>query len=455
MGLTTFSTALSGLSTNSQGLNVVGNNLANLNSVGFKSSSISFIDVLGQTFATPGTPESGTLMSIGLGTQVGSVRQTMSQGTIQTTNNPLDVAIEGKGFLVVKNDNGQFYTRAGNMHLDANGYVVSDSGARFQGYQRNPATGKIDTTLGLGSIKIPTGVDNPLPTTMYELAMNLDANAADGAQFSTPIQVYDTLGNTHIATLTLQKQITGGATPTTKWHFDLTIPNNEIAGVPATDTQKFSLITGAVAPAGAPTAGGLLFDPSGKLTSAWIGADPATPPALADITFPGTGVTLPSMADGGKLNAGFTWKLLSAAGTPDISGFASPSEVTAGTHDGAPAGSLSNLSIGTDGIITAVYSNGRTAQIAQIVLAHFLNEAGLVSQGGGLYSDSIAAGDSSIGVPGQGGRGQLLSSSLEQSNVDLAAELTKIITYQRAYQANARMITVTDQIMQETMNLRQ
>src|SRR6266850_6039291 len=141
MGLTTFSTALSGLATNSQGLNVVGNNLANLNTVGFKGSNINFVDVLGQTFSTAGTAESGTIMSIGLGSQVGSVRQVQSQGTIQTTSNPLDVAIEGKGFLVVKTGSGQYYTRAGNMHLDANGYLVSDSGAQIQGYSRNPLTG--------------------------------------------------------------------------------------------------------------------------------------------------------------------------------------------------------------------------------------------------------------------------------------------------------------------------
>jgi flagellar hook protein FlgE len=455
MGLTTFSTALSGLATNSQGLNVVGNNLANLNTVGFKGSNINFVDVLGQTFSTAGTAESGTLMSIGLGSQVGSVRQVQSQGTLQTTSNPLDVAIEGKGFLVVKTPTGQYYTRAGNMHLDANGYLVSDSGAQIQGYSRNPLTGQVDNTLGLGAIKIPTGVDSPLPTTLFELAMNLDANEPDGAQFTTPIQIYDSLGNTHVATLTLEKEITGGATPSTKWRFDITIPNNEIAGVAPTNTQKFSLITGAVAAAGSPTAGALSFDTTGKLVSAWIGADPATPPALADLTFPPGSVTLPSMADGGKLNTNFTWNLLSPTGAPQVTGFASPDEVTASSHDGQPAGSLNNLTIGTDGTITAVYSNGGIAPIAQIVLARFLNEDGLVPQGGGLYSQTLAAGDLAIGVPGQGGRGRLLSSSLEQSNVDLAAELTKIITFQRGYQANARMITVTDQIMQETMNLRQ
>jgi len=162
MGLTTFSTALSGLTTNSQGLNVVGNNVANLNTVGYKASNVSFTDVLGTTLSTIGTRTSGSIASIGLGAQLSSVRQSMTQGTVQTTNNPLDVAIQGKGFLVVRNDNGQFYTRAGNMHLDANGYLVTDNGSQIQGYNRNPVTGVLDSTLGLGPIKMPTSINPPV-----------------------------------------------------------------------------------------------------------------------------------------------------------------------------------------------------------------------------------------------------------------------------------------------------
>lgn len=434
---------------------MVGNNLANLNTVGFKESTISFADVFGQAFSTLGTPQSGTTATTGLGAQVGSVRENMSQGSVQVTNNPLDVDIQGKGFLVVKNNDGKFYTRAGNLHLDANGYVVSDNGSTVQGYVRNAATGKIDPILGLNSIRMPAGVDNPVATSSFELGMNLDANAADGAQFSAPIQIYDSLGKSHIATMTLQKEVSGGSTPSTLWRFDITIPNNEMAGVAASDTSKFSLITGAVV-TGAPAAGALAFDSAGKLTSAWTGTDPGTPPALANITFPGSSVSLPALADGASLNPNFTWKLLADDGvTPNITAFASSSEITANSQDGAAAGTLKNVSIGTDGTISAVFDNGKTAQIAQIVLAQFNNENGLIPQGGGFYTDSIASGASFVGAPGEGGRGQLLSSALEQSNVDLAAELTKIITFQRAYQANARMITTTDQIMQETMNLRQ
>jgi len=454
MGLTTFSTALSGIATNSQGLSVVGNNLANLNTIGYKSANIAFTDVLGQAFSTPGTPQSGNIMSIGLGSQVSSVRQTMSQGTLQTTNNPLDVAIQGKGFLVIKNTDGQFYTRAGNMHLDSNGNLVTDSGANVQGYARNPTTGKVDTTQGLTSLKIPTNIDNPIATSGFEIGMNLDAGAPSGTKFNTAVQIYDSLGKAHVATLTLEKEISGGSTPSTKWRFDVTIPNNEIAGVAATDTQKYSLITGAVATAD-PAAGALVFDSTGKLKSAYIGADPTTLPALGDISFPTSSVTLPAMANGGQLSSSFTWKLMADPLTANITGYASPSEVTSSTQNGAGAGSLTNLAIGSDGAISAVFTNGKTAQVAQIVLAEFSNVDGLLPQGGGLYAESNASGAALFGAPGTGGRGQTLSATLEQSNVDLASELTKIITYQRAYQANARMITVTDQIMQETMNLRQ
>src|SRR2546426_8404578 len=256
MGLTTFSTGLSGLATNSQGLNVIGNNLANLNTVGYKSSNISFTDVLGQTFNTVGTAKSGNTMTIGLGAQVGAVRQVFSQGSVQTTNNALDVAIQGKGFLVAKDASGaQFYTRAGNMHLDADGNLVTEDGSKMQGYIRNTTTGKIDTNLGVNSIKMPSGLDNPITTSEFEEAMKLDANAASGAQFNTNIQIYDSLGKPHIATLTLEKNISGGATPVTKWRFDVTIPEDEVAGQ-AGSTNKLSLITGTVL-AGSPTAGTL------------------------------------------------------------------------------------------------------------------------------------------------------------------------------------------------------
>jgi flagellar hook protein FlgE len=282
--------------------------------------------------------------------------------------------------------------------------------------------------------------------------MNLDATAATTAQFNTSFQVYDSLGKAHTATLLLQKEISGGATPTTKWRFDVTIPNKDVAGVASTDTQQFSLVTGKVSTG--QSAGALLFDGSGNLTSAWLGTDPATPPALADLAI-GTGLTFPSMNNGAKLSPTVTWKLLGDNGTPNITGFGSPSEVTASTQNGSAAGSLNNLAIQPDGTISAIFSNGNTVNVAQIILAQFNNVNGLLPQGGGLYAESPSSGANFLGVPGQGGRGELTSGAIESSNVDLATELTKIIMFQRGYQANAKIITLTDQIMQEAVNLRQ
>jgi flagellar hook protein FlgE len=283
--------------------------------------------------------------------------------------------------------------------------------------------------------------------------MNMDANAPTGTSFETTVQLYDSLGKPHNATLSFQKEVTGGATPVTRWRFDITIPNNEVAGVAPTNTQKFSLLTGSVA-AATPSAGALVFDNSGNLTSAYIGTDPATLPALGNLGVPPTGVTLPQLTSGASLSAS-TWNLLSSNGSPNITGFGGPSEISMNKQNGNAAGTMSSLNIQPDGTLMGVFSNGRTMVIAQIVLADFANYDGLVSHGSGLYTESPASGASRIGNAGEGGRGRLMSGALEQSNVDLATERTKIITFQRGYQANARIITTTDQILQETMNLMQ
>lgn len=454
MGLTTFSTGLSRLATSSEGLSVVGNNLANLNTIGYKSSSISFSDVLGEQFSTPGTPTSGTSASIGLGAQVSGVRQNFSQGTLATTGNPLDVAIQGDGFLIVNNSNGKYYTRAGNLQLDANGNLVSQSGANVQGYLRNPATGQIDTSA-LQSIVIPANLNNPIATSKFELGMNLDGNAATGTQFSAAVQIFDSMGQAHTATLTFQKDVSSGTPPTPVWRFDITIPNKEVAGASPTDTTQLSLLTGATA-TNPPAAGALTFDGSGNLTSAYIGPDPATLPALADLTIPPSTVTLPAMANGATLSSGLTWQLLdSGSNAPQITAFASASTVSANNQNGEAAGTLSSLAIQPDGTISALFSNGSTLSVAQLAMARFSNNPGLIQQGGGLYRESAASGTAFIGTPGNGVRGTLLAGSIEESNVDLATELTKIITFQRSYQANAKIITSTDQIMQDTINMKQ
>ena len=251
----------------------------------------------------------------------------------------------------------------------------------------------------------------------------------------------------------MQKEISGGATPKTRWRFDVTIPNNEIAGVAATNTQKLSLITGTVA-TGSPAAGALVFDSAGKLTSAYLGTDPAAPPPLANLKVPPASVTMPALSDGATFDAsGITWTLVSDSGSPNVTAFSNPSVVTSSNQNGAPAGSLNNLTIQGDCTLAAVFSNGKTVDVAQMVLAQFGNVDGLLAQGNGLFAESPVSGASIFGAPGADGRGLLQSGALEQSTVDLATELTKVITFQRGYQANARIITATDQILQETINL--
>lgn len=434
MGMNTFTTGLAGLNANSQGLNVVGNNLANLNTVGFKSSNISFSEVLGR-----------------MGTQVSGIQSTFSQGGVQTSSNPLDVAIQGKGFLVQENNGNRVYTRTGNLHLDGEGNLVGSNNFNVQGYQRNPQTGLIDQNLGIGNIQVPTGLMAPIATTEFELGMNLDASAPTGTQFSATVQLFDSQGKAHMATLSLQKEISTDAVPVTRWRYDLTIPENETAGADPDSTEKFSLLTGAVASAD-PDAGALVFDDAGVLISAYVGADPATLPALADLEVPPTGVTIPALANGAAFS-GMTWNLAANSTTSGITGFASSSEMSLVDQNGAAPGSMSSISIMPNGTLSAVFSNGKTMSVGQIALAQFSNMEGLTAEGGGLFSETTQSGVSRLGVPGDSSLGTLMGGALEQSNVDLASELTKIITFQRGYQANARIITTTDQIMQETLNL--
>ena len=445
MGINTFSTALSGLSTNTQGLNVVGNNLANMNTVGFKSTSINFTDVLGQTVSSSG----GTSGQVGLGGQIGRVSTNFIQGGLETTNNATDLAIQGNGFFIVNEGTGNFYTRAGNFSVDADGQLVAATGHAVQGWVRDPTTGVIDTSLTLANIRLPVATAGANPTANFELAFNLDAAAPIGAKFAMTTQLYDSLGKAHLATVSFIKN--GVSATETDWKFDVTVPHKDFTGIAATSTDNYSLITNAIATA-TPAAGTLVFDTNGKLKSAYLGA---TVVAAADLTIPPSAVTLPTLANSATpAPNGMTWKLVNASGDLNATGLASPSNVTLSTQDGVPPGNMSSLVVGADGTIAGVFSNGSTIDIAKMALASFKNENGLVSSGSGLFAESVASGTVLLGIPGQGGRGRLVSGALELSNVDLAGEFTKIITYQRGYQANARMITATDEILQETMNLK-
>ncbi len=451
MGLTTFSTALSGLTANTMGLNVVGNNLANMNTVGYKVSNVSFTDVLGQTFNGPGTSKSGSSFNVGLGTQTGRVSMSFSQGGLEATGKATDVAIQGDGFFIVKDGGANFYTRAGNFQVDADGRFVNSAGLAVQGYLRNPTTGLINVNAGLQDIRMPAGLGNSTATSLMELAVNLDASAPVGTKYATTVQMYDSLGDVHLATVSFQKDTIGADS---RWKFDVTVPHNEFTGIAATSTADFSLVTGAIATT-PPAAGALVFDSNGKLKSSYTGADPAILPPAANLTIPPGAITVPLMSNGGKLaENGIQWKLIGDNGESNLTSFASSSIVTFNSQNGVPPGSMSSLVVQADGTVQGVFSNGLTQAVAQIGLGKFTNPNGLTSKGGSLFSETTASGTVLVVKPGESGTGRLAGGTLEQSNVDLAAEFTKIITFQRGYQANARIITTTDQILQETMDLK-
>lgn len=442
MSLSTFSTGLSGLEANSQGLNVVGNNLSNLNTIGFKASNISFVDVLSQAAGS------------GQGTAVSGVSRVFTQGTMISTNSPTDVAIQGRGFFVLSNGTDQMFSRAGNFHLDADRRLLNATGLAVQGYVRNPATGKIDTNQLARDLQIPATPGSPTPTAKFGIAANLDANAPTGTRFVTTVPVYDSLGKAHLATITFQKEISGGATPQTRWKFDVTVARKEFAGVAADNTEKLSLITGDVA-VDPPAAGTMVFDSAGRLTSSFLGTEPQALPAAQNLRLPPANANIPALGNGGRLNtSGITWTLLNAAGEGNITGFSSASAVVSLSQDGMPTGTIDEIAINDDGVVVGILGGGLTVELAKISIATFANPEGLTPVGGNSFTQSASSGTPLIGTPGEGGRGSLASGRLEQSNVDIATEFTKIIAFQRGYQANARIITTTDQILQETLNLK-
>jgi flagellar hook protein FlgE len=420
MAVGSFSAGLSGLNANSTYLSVVGNNLANINTIGFKSSSVSFADLVSQTVG--GT--SINPMQVGLGVVTGSISPVFSQGSIENSREPTNVAIQGSGFFAVRQGTRQAYTRAGNFSFDSAGALTTPDGWRVQGYtQVDPATGAIVTTGQPTDIVIPPGVLRaPTATTNFRTLINLDANAAiDPAnpEFTTSVQVYDALGSAHVITINFDRTAAGA------WTYTATVPAVDVTGT-----------------AGAPVTlqtGTLTFNGAGVLTA----------PA-ADITIAGPA----TWANGAAPNA-FTWDIFPPpSNTPAITSYASPSATSSISQNGSAAGQIDNITINGAGEIIATFGAGQTVNVGQLALANFNNPKGLVKMGNNRFGESQAAGIANIGIAGTGGRGTIIGSALESSNVDIAQEFTQMILAQRGYQANSRSITVADEILVETLSLK-
>jgi flagellar hook protein FlgE len=410
-----FSIPLSGLTAESTALSAIANNLANQNTVGYKDTMVQFSDLFYQQIGTTG---SGDPIEEGAGAEVAALPSLFTQGTLESTGVPTDAAIQGSGFFIVQNADGSLnYTRDGEFQINQNNYLVTASGQDVLGY---PAVnGVVNTGAAIGPLQIGAGTMNPpTATTSLQMTTNLNADASVGDTFSTPITVYDSLGTAHTLTFTFTN--TGPGT----WSYNITIPAADVGQT----GNPVSIGTG-----------NLTFDSNGNLTS----------PA-ANIT----GITATGLADGAA-NLNLTWDLFDSNNNPLITQVAAASSTSATNQNGSPSGSLVSFSIGSDGTISGTFSNGQTEALGEIALANFANPDGLQLDGSTDYSPTLASGAPVNGVPGTGGLGTISGGSLEESNVDIATEFSNLIVAQRGFEADAKAITTFDQIMQDTIALKQ
>ncbi len=385
--MSSYSIALSGLLANTNALDVVGNNLSNMNTQGFKESDILFEDAFNTANSS---------LQLGNGVRSTHTNTDFSEGSIETTNGPLDAAISGSGFFVVQDTSGNTaYTRDGSFSLNSTGELVTSSGDLVQGW--TAVGGVLSASGATSAISIPSLTSlPPSATANMTMTANLDASSAAGASFSTPIQVVDSLGNTH----TLSVDFTE-TTPGT-WSYNVTIPGEDVTG----------------GTAGTPTSlakGSLTFDSSGKLTSPAAGA-----PAVV--------TTATTMSDGAAaLN--INWNLYDSNKNPLLTQFAEASASSGTTQDGVQPGTATGVTLQNGGELVASYSNGQQITIAQIAVASVGNPDSMIATSNNKFTLGADTLTPSVGAPGTGERGTVVGGSIEASNVDMAAQFTNLIVY--------------------------
>jgi flagellar hook protein FlgE len=314
------------------------------------------------------------------------------------------------------------YTRGGNLQVDQQGNLTTATGEKIQGWTTKTAAGTIDTNAPIGDIVVPVGtLKPPKVTTAASLDMNLNAagDPADPAtgSFSRTLEVYDSLGNSHMLTFTFNKDATTG----NLWHYSITVPDADL-------NSAFTPVTG-----------DLTFDATGKLTS----------PAATD---PMPQIAITGLKDGAA-DMNITWNLYDGT-TPRITQFSQPSAVSANAQDGAPPANLIRVGLGDGGKILAGYSDGEQEVVGQVAMALVRNPESLIAVGNNNYALSARSALPAVGLPNTGGRGNILGGAVEASTVDIAKEFTNLIVLQRGYQANARVVTTVDELSQETINLK-
>jgi flagellar hook protein FlgE len=409
-----FRIALSGLNAAATDLSVTGNNIANASTSGFKESRAEFADV----YASSVLDRSST--AAGQGVRVARIAQQFSQGVVEFTSNNLDLAINGEGFFVLQDTNGsQIYTRAGAFSADREGYVVNQALQRLQIYPAQ-TTASGDTTFNTGvlaDLQLPTQPSPPQATGNVYAALNLDAqqivptipfdpNDPSSYTHSTSIVTYDSLGNSHTATMYFRK------TADNQWNGYLYVDG---AAVTSGGNPNFQL--------GFSTTGALTSPANGQITM-----DAYTPAGAAPLNI---------VMDFG-----------------DTTQYGGSFAVNSLGQDGYSSGRLSGVDIDADGIVFARYTNGQSSAMGKVALAKFNNAQGLRQIGDTSWVETFTSGDAQLGEAGTSSFGAVQSGALEASTVDIAEQLVNLITAQRNFQANAQVITAADAITQTVINLR-
>ncbi|MDP3539387.1 MAG: flagellar hook protein FlgE [Azonexus sp.] len=434
-----FQQALSGLNAASKAIDATSHNIANSSTIGYKASTAHFGDVYAASLAGAGASQ------IGIGVNLAAIQQQFTQGNITSTNNPLDISINGAGFFRMDNNGAATFTRNGQFHLDKNGFIVNDQAMKLTGYTATngiivpstpsplqisasdlaPEATGLNASSSFNGVKANLNLDSraTVPTSAWVdggAAGSLTAFSPDPQtyNYSTALSIYDTLGNAHTMTYYFRKTAVAG-----QW--------NVYASVDGTTNRN-------VTAAGGPM-GTLTFDTAGALSA---GSPISATVSVANV-----------MTSLGKVNGAAPSQTFPIDFT-GTSQFGSPYGTNRLEQDGYAAGHLVGLSVGTDGVIQGRYSNGQTFAQGQVVMANFTNPNGLQSLGNNQWTETSVSGPALVGAPNTSSLGVLSSSTVEESNVDLTAELVNLITQQRNYQANAQSIKTQDQVMQTLVNLR-
>ena len=408
---------ISGLNASAKQMDVIGNNIANVNTVGFKAGTIAFGDILSQSIVGG----SGT-MQVGRGVDVNAIPTLFGQGSFESTQSATDLAIDGEGFFMVNDSNGAtYYTRAGMFNIGKGGYLMDVNGYKVQGYRYSD--GK--NTNAIGDISLSGLQSTPSPSTEFSIGANLNSEAAEGDVFVSAQTVYDSLGGAHTLKMEFTKTANAG-----EWQYQAYLDGT------ASDTAAATIT----------------FDTDGNLKA------PVADTVLNFNTFQTTPASNPSGATIGDGSNNITWVIDGSTATsltPEVmTGYASPSVNRSLVSNGWASGELQSLSVGSDGVIDGFFTNGQSMAIGQVALAKFTNTLGLKKIGSSLFAATDSSGNALVNKPGTGGLGEISSNSLEMSNTDIAKEFINMITAQKAYQANAKVITTTDQMMSELMNIK-